>query len=61
MISYGEMLDVVEKEEVKNAPVDTPTTPTVETPQEAEKKEKDEDNIIEDVIGEKKEDENIEN
>lgn len=52
MISYGDMLDVVEEEEAKNAP---PTSaPTVETPKETTKKEKNEDNI-EDVIGEKEE------
>ena len=61
MISYGDMLDAVEKEEAKNAQQTPPTLHPVETPKEAEKKEKDEDNIIEDVIGEKKEDENIEN
>lgn len=44
MISYGDMLDVVEKAEANNAP---PTT--VETPEETSKK--DEDNI-EDVIDE---------
>ena len=48
MISYGDMLDVVEKEESKNAPA---TTLTVETPKESDKKEKNEDNI-EDVIDE---------
>lgn len=57
MISYGDMLDAVEKEEAKNA---LPTTPLVETPEETVKKENNEDNI-EDVIDEKKEDENIEN
>lgn len=47
MISYGDMLDAIEKEETKNAP---PTIPTpVETPKETSKK--DEDNI-EDVIDE---------
>lgn len=55
MISYGDMLDVVEKEEEKNA---QPPMPSVETPKETTKKEKDEDNI-EDVIDEEvKEDEN---
>ena len=43
MISYGDMLDVVEKEEAKNAPATTP--------EESDKKEKNEDNI-EDVIDE---------
>lgn len=52
MISYGDMLDVVEKEEEKN----TLPTPPVETPKETTKKEKNEDNI-EDVIDEE-EDEN---
>lgn len=47
MISYGDMLDVVEK----NAP---PTTPIVETPKETVKKENNEDNI-EDVIDEEEE------
>lgn len=48
MISYGDMLDVVEAEEAKNAP--TPlTTPLVETPEETAKKENNEDSI-EDVI-----------
>lgn len=51
MISYGDMLDVVEKEETKNAP---PTTASVETPKETAKKEKNEDNI-EDVIDEEEE------
>ena len=51
MISYGDMLDVVEQEEEKNAP---PTTPMVETPKETEKKENNEDNI-EDVIDEEEE------
>lgn len=60
MISYGDMLDVVEKEDAKNAPQTPPTptveapketTPTVETPKETAKKEKNEDNI-EDVIDE---------
>ena len=52
MISYGDMLDVVEKEEEK-AVLQTPTTP-VETPKETEKKENNEDNI-EDVIDEEEE------
>ena len=39
MISYGDMLDVVEKEEAKNAPQTPPTTATVETPKETAKKE----------------------
>lgn len=51
MISYGDMLDAVEKKEAKNAPT------LVDTPKETTKKE---DNI-EDVIDEKKEDEKIEN
>ena len=51
MISYGDMLDVVETEETKNAP---PTTPPVETPKETAKKENNEDNI-EDVIVEEEE------
>jgi len=55
MISYGDMLDAVEKEEAKNAL----QTPPVETPEETVKKENNEDNI-EDVIDIKKEDENIE-
>lgn len=47
MISYGDMLDVVEKEETKK-----PTqTLSVETPEETAKKENNEDNI-EDVIAE---------
>ena len=57
MISYGDMLDVVEHEEEKNAlqtPPTPPTTPPVETPKETTKKENNEDNI-EDVIGEKEE------
>ena len=54
MISYGDMLDVVGDAEAKNAP---PTTPTVETPKETTKKEKDEDNI-EDVIDEGEEEVN---
>ena len=56
MISYGDMLDVVEKEETKNAP----QTSSVETPEEIVKKENNEDNI-EDVIDEEEEEENIEN
>lgn len=56
MISYGDMLDVVEKEEAKNLPQQL-TTPTVETPKETVKKEKNADNI-EDVIDEEEEDEN---
>ena len=52
MISYGDMLDVVEHEEEKNA-LQTPTTP-VETPKETDKKENNEDNI-EDVIDVKEE------
>lgn len=52
MISYGDMLDVVEKEEAKNA---LPTTPLVETAEEEiVKKENNEDNI-EDVIDEEEE------
>ena len=51
MISYGDMLDVVEKEETKNAP-QTPSL--VETPKETAKKENNEDNI-EDVIDEEEE------
>ena len=53
MISYGDMLDVVGDAEAKNAPPTTSkeTTPTVETPKETTKKEKNEDNI-EDVIDE---------
>lgn len=48
MISYGDMLDVVEAEEAKNAP--TPqTTPPVETPKETANTENKEDSI-EDVI-----------
>lgn len=50
MISYGDMLDAVEKEEAKNA---------LQTPEETAKKENNEDNI-EDVIDEEEE-ENIEN
>lgn len=50
MISYGDMLDVVEKEEAKNAP----QTPLVEAPKETVKKENNEDNI-EDVIDEEEE------
>ena len=52
MISYGDMLDVVGDAEAKNTPP-TPkeTTPTLETPKETTKKEKNEDNI-EDVIDE---------
>ena len=57
MISYGDMLDVVEKEEEKNALQTPPTTPMVETPKETTKKEKNEDNI-EDVIDEEEEEEN---
>ena len=52
MISYGDMLDVVEKEEEKNA-LQTPPS-LVETPKETDKKEKNEDNI-EDVIDEEEE------
>lgn len=48
MISYGDMLDVVEKEEGKNA-LQTPPAQTVATPKETDKKENNEDNI-EDVI-----------
>lgn len=51
MISYGDMLDVVETEEAKNALQTPPTTPPVETPKETLKKENNEDNI-EDVIDE---------
>lgn len=51
MISYGDMLDVVETEDAKNAP---PTTPMVETPKETVKQEKNED-IIEDVIDKEEE------
>lgn len=50
MISYGDMLDVVEKEEAKNAP----PTQTVETPKETVKNENKEDSI-EDVIDEEEE------
>lgn len=50
MISYGDMLDVVDKEEGKNAP-HTPPAQTVETPKETVKKESNENNI-EDVIDE---------
>ena len=53
MISYGDMLDVVEHEEEKNA-LQTPTSPQVETPKETVKKENNEDNI-EDVIDEEEE------
>lgn len=56
MISFGDMLDVVEKEEEKNA-LQTPPTPSVETPKETAKKENNEDNI-EDVIDEEKEEKN---
>ena len=56
MISYGDMLDVVEKEETKNAP-QTPPPSLVETPKETVKKEKNEDNI-EDVIDEEEEEDN---
>lgn len=52
MISYGDMLDVVENEEEKNAQQTPPTTQPVETP-----KEKNENNI-EDVIDYEKEREN---
>lgn len=45
MISYGDMLDVVETEEAKNALQTPPTTPPVETPKETLKKENNEDNI----------------
>ena len=55
MISYGDMLDAVEKEEAKNAPQTSPT-PLVETPEETAKKENNEDNI-EDVIDEEEEEE----
>ena len=55
MISYGDMLDVVEKEETKSA-LQTPPS-LVETPKETAKKEKNEDNI-EDVIDEEEEEEN---
>ena len=47
MISYGDMLDVVEKEETKNQVL----TPPVEATEETMKKEKNEDSI-EDVITE---------
>lgn len=50
MISYGDMLDIVEREE-KNALQTPPTTTPVETPKETIKQEKNEDNI-EDVIDE---------
>lgn len=43
MISYGDMLDAVDKEEAKNALQTPPTTLPVETPEENE-------NNIEDVI-----------
>ena len=56
MISYGDMLDVVEHEEEKNA-LQTPPAQTVETHEETTKKEKNEDNI-EDVIDEEKEEDN---
>ena len=56
MISYGDMLDVVEHEEEKNAP-QTPPPSLVETPKETDKKENNEDNI-EDVIDEEKEEKN---
>ena len=42
MISYGDMLDVVEKKEAKNAP-QTPPASLVETPKETDKKENNED------------------
>ena len=48
MISYGHMLDVVEKEETKNAP-QTPPPSLVETPKEKN------DDMIEDVIDEEEE------
>ena len=57
MISYGDMLDVVEHEEEKNA-LQTPTKPPVETPKETAKKENNEDNIEDVIDGEVKEDEN---
>lgn len=53
MISYGDMLDVVEKEEAKNTP-QTLQAPPVETPKEPQKKDGDDDNI-EDVIDEEEE------
>lgn len=49
MISYGDMLDVVEKEGAKKAP--PVETTSVETPKETTKKENNDDNI-EDVIDE---------
>lgn len=52
MISYGDMLDVVEKEEAKNTPL-TLQAPPVETPKETQKK--DGDDNIEDVIDEEEE------
>ena len=52
MISYGDMLDAVEKEGAKNAL----QAPPVETPEETVKKENNEDNI-EDVIDEEEEEE----
>ena len=55
MISYGDMLDVVETEEKKNAPATVGQMPKTETKEENAKKEEKEE--IEDVIedGEKEE------
>lgn len=55
MISYGDMLDVVEAEEAKNTP--PAPAPTVVTPKETTKRESNDDNI-EDVIDEEEEEEN---
>lgn len=54
MISYGDMLDVVEAEEKKNAPASDVQIPKTETKENPKKEEKEE---IEDVIedGEKEE------
>lgn len=45
MISYGDMLDAVEKEEARNAQQTPPTTPPVET-----SKNENKEDSIEDVI-----------
>lgn len=59
MISYGDMLDAVEAEEKKNAPVTVLQMPKSET-KEKQKKEEEIEDVIED--GEKEEEEeNIEN
>lgn len=60
MISYGDMLDVVEAEEKKNAPATVVQLPKTETKENPKKEEKEE---IEDVIedGEKEEVEENEN